>query len=72
MIVFLAVLGAAIVGLVVGLWTRGLLVTPTVRHDRDLMTRRLLAEQRIDEITRLTLTAMRQAVRQAGRDSRSE
>lgn len=58
-IVFVVVL---IVGVLVGLAGRGLLVLGD-RHGLDVLADRLRAEQRIDDATHATLSAMREAAR---------
>ena len=50
------------VGMLVGLAWRGLLVLGD-RHGLDVLADRLRAEQRIDDATHATLSAMREAAR---------
>jgi uncharacterized membrane protein len=67
LLIGLAVVGLLLLGAALAVVVHFLIDTPTDRRRLELMTRQLMAEQRIDAETRATLLAMRDAMRQASR-----
>lgn len=72
MLTFLAFLGVLLTGLVVGLVARGWLLMPADRRRLEAVAADLLAEARIDALTRATLRAMWAAVNENGNHDRDD
>lgn len=60
-----AILGAVLLGVVVGLVVFHVIESPADRHRLNAMTDRLVAELRVEAATRETLHAMRDAIRRS-------
>lgn len=66
MVIVMAIVGTLVLGVVLGLAVRGCLILGD-RRQLDLTVQRLMAEARIDAVTRQTLARIRETTREAFR-----